>query len=408
MLDFDTAQHRLLALARPLTDVEEWPTDHAAGRVLAHAVQSTDAWPGFDCAKMDGYAVRCSEMALDEAGFSAFMPISQRISAGQRPQALVPGTVARIFTGAPLPAGADAVIMQEQAEVATTPEAGVRFSVAPAPGLAVRPTGSDVAQGETVLTAGTVLRAPELALAASVGMAQVRVFRRVRVGFFSTGNEIVLPGEALPEGGLYNASAFMLRALVEGLGGVFDFLGTLPDSLEATRTALREAAANYDVMITTGGVSVGEEDHVRPALEAEGEIHFWSIAMKPGKPVLLGRLGETAFIGLPGNPISSFVSFVMLARPFLLKTQGVAHPLPAFLRLPAAFSKPEPDKRRAFLRARLTEEGTLVLHPNQNPSALVSTVWAQGLVEVPEGVAFEPGHRLRFFPYGELMGLQGG
>jgi molybdopterin molybdotransferase len=403
MLDFDTAQRRLLENAQALTDTEWVPTAEAAGRVLALPVCSQAPWPSVDCAKMDGYALRSSEAQCDPSGRSARLPVSQRITAGSVPKPLTPLTVARIFTGAPLPEGADAVIMQENAQADAQ---GVSFSVNPTPGLAIRYRGSDVAEGETVLTPGTVLRAPELALAASVGMAALCVFRRLRVGFFSTGNEIVMPGEALPEGGLYNASAFMVRALVQGLGCDCDFLGTLPDSLEATRLGLRKAAQKYDVIITTGGVSVGEEDHVRPALEAEGEIDFWSIAMKPGKPVLRGCIGQTAVVGLPGNPISSFVSFVMLARPFLLKTQGVAQPLPAFYRLPAGFHIPTPNTRRAFLRARIDTEGRLVLHPNQDPSALVSAVWAEGLVEVPENLTFAAGQPLRFFPYGDLMGLK--
>jgi molybdopterin molybdotransferase len=273
----------------------------------------------------------------------------------------------------------------------------------PRSGEAIRKAGEDIAAGQQVLPAGLRLRPQEVALAASVGLAQLPVYRRLRVAVFSTGSELVMPGEALPPGGIYNSNRFLLRALLTGLGCELTDLGIVPDNLDATRKALREAAEGHDLILTSGGVSVGEEDHVKPAVEAEGSLMMWKIAMKPGKPLAYGRVHGAAFIGLPGNPVSSFVTFLLMVRPFLLATQGVAEVVPQGVQLRAEFDWPRPDRRREFLRARMTPQGGVEIFTNQGAAALQSTVWANGLVDIPAGQTVQRGDTVRFLPYGDLL-----
>ena len=258
-----------------------------------------------------------------------------------------------------------------------------------------------------MLTAGQRLGPQMLGLAASVGCAALPVFRRLRVALFSTGDELVMPGEPLPPGAIYNSNRYVLRGLLEALGCQVSDLGIVPDSLAATRAALREAAAGNDLILTSGGVSVGEEDHVKPAVEAEGRLDLWLVAMKPGKPVAFGRVDSPAggadFIGLPGNPVSSFVTFLMLVRPFILRRMGVEDCLPKGIILSAGFDWPRPDRRREFLRARIGEAGWVELFPNQGPGVLSSTVWAAGLVDNPAGHAVTRGEPVSFIPYSELL-----
>jgi molybdopterin molybdotransferase len=326
--------------------------------------------------------------------------VSQRIPAGSVGHSLAPGTAARIFTGAPLPPGADAVVMQE---LCIHEGDAVVVNHLPQAGEAVRRAGEDIAEGAVVLAQGQRLRPQDLGLAASVGLAELPVFRRVRVAVFSTGSELVMPGEPLPPGGIYNSNRFMLRALLADLGCEVADFGIVPDELAATRRALREAAEGHDLILTSGGVSVGEEDHVKPAVEAEGSLDLWKIAMKPGKPLAYGRVHGAAFIGLPGNPVSSFVTFLLMVRPFLLATQGVAEVAPQALPLRAEFEWPKPDRRREFLRARMNAGGGVELFSNQGSAALNSTVWANGLVDIPAGTPLARGDTVRFLPYGELL-----
>ncbi len=396
LLSFDDALTRLLGFARPVREIDEVDTFAAAGRVLAASQASPIDLPPMDNSAMDGYAVRVADVAAP----GTRLPVSQRIAAGDAARPLAIGTAARIFTGAALPAGADAVVMQEQCEQAGD---AVVIHQPPRAGESIRRAGEDIAAGEVVLTAGARLRAQDVALAASVGLARLPVRRRVRVAMFSTGNELVMPGQPLPPGGIYNSNRFMLRALLDGLGCEVTDCGIVADNLAATRQALREAARGHDLILTSGGVSVGEEDHVKPAVEAEGSLDLWKIAMKPGKPLAYGRVGEAAFIGLPGNPVSSFVTFLLMVRPFLLATQGAAITLPQAIVVPAAFDWPRPDRRREFLRARLDAEGCVEIFPNQGSAALQSTVWASGLVDVPAGTAVARGDRVRFLPYGDVL-----
>lgn len=396
LLSFDDALRGLLAEVRPVREVDHVDTLAAAGRVLASAQHSTIDLPPMDNSAMDGYALRVADVPAP----GTRLPISQRIPAGSVGHELAPGTAARIFTGAPLPPGADAVVMQELCE---HQDETVVVNHSPRIGEAIRKAGEDIASGRQVLPAGLRLRPQELALAASVGLAQLPVYRRLRVAVFSTGSELVMPGEALPPGGIYNSNRFLLRALLGGLGCEFTDLGIVPDRLDATRQALREAAEGHDLILTSGGVSVGEEDHVKPAVEAEGSLVMWKIAMKPGKPLAYGRVHGAAFIGLPGNPVSSFVTFLMMVRPFILASQGVAEVAPQSVRLRADFDWPRPDRRREFLRARMTESGGVELFPNQGAAALQSTTWANGLVDIPAGQPVARGEAVRFLPYGDLL-----
>ena len=395
MLDFEEALTRLLAGADPLRETEAVPTQSAAGRILAQGLRSAIDVPPLDNTSMDGYALRCADVPA--AGTR--LDVAQRIPAGSVGHVLAAGTAARIFTGAPLPAGADAVVMQELCAL----EGGsVTVNHVPHPGEWIRRSGEDIAAGSEVLAAGTRLSAAHVGVAASVGAAQLTVFRRLRVALFSTGDELAMPGEPLKPGGIYNSNRYTLRALLEGLGCEVADLGIVPDNREATRAALREAAAANDLILTSGGVSVGEEDHVKPAVEAEGTLDLWKIAIKPGKPLAYGRVGASAFIGLPGNPVSSFVTFIMLVRPFILKAQGASGVAPRAqaLRADCEFKG---DPRREFLRARINAEGGLELFPNQSSGVLTSCTWADGLIDNPPRQAIARGDTVRFLPFSELL-----
>jgi molybdopterin molybdotransferase len=407
MLDFEEALARLLAGANPVHETEAVPTQAAAGRILAQGLHSAIDVPPLDNTSMDGYAVRCADVAA--AGTR--LAVAQRIPAGSVGHVLAAGTAARIFTGAPLPAGADAVVMQELCAL----EGGsVTVNHVPRPGEWIRRRGEDIAAGSEVLAAGTRLSAAHVGVAASVGAAQLTVFRRLRVALFSTGDELAMPGEPLKPGGIYNSNRYTLRALLEGLGCEVADLGIVPDSRDATRAALREAAAANDLILTSGGVSVGEEDHVKPAVEAEGSLDLWKIAIKPGKPLAFGSVGKkvgaggtatetpAAFIGLPGNPVSSFVTFIMLVRPFILKAQGASGVTPRAQALRADFEC-KGDPRREFLRARINAQGGLELFANQSSGVLTSCTWADGLIDNPPGQAIRRGDMVRFLPFSELL-----
>ncbi len=405
LLSVDEALGRLLAGARPVSETETVPTLAATGRVLARAQPSGLDVPPLDNTAMDGYAVR----SADCASGAARLRIGQRIAAGAVGRPLAAGTAARIFTGAPIPPGADAVVPQEQTAV-DGDHVVVRH--APRPGEWIRRAGEDIRKGAVILAAGTRLRAQETGLAASVGLATLPVHRRVRAALFSTGNELVMPGEPLPPGAIYNSNRFTLTGLLRMLGCEVEDLGIVPDTLAATRDALRRAAAASDVIVTSGGVSVGEEDHVKPAVDAEGRLDLWRIAMKPGRPLAFGAVrrtatgteaGEASFIGLPGNPVSGFVTFVLFVRPFVLRLQGATTIAPRALPLRADFDWPKPDARREFLRVRCNDSGGLDLFPNQSSGVLTSTVWADGLVDNPAKQPIRRGDTVRFLPFAELL-----
>ncbi|MEP6607936.1 MAG: gephyrin-like molybdotransferase Glp [Burkholderiaceae bacterium] len=394
MLSVEQALEKLLAAAPPVPDIESVETIQAAGRVLATAIVSSVDVPPLDNSQMDGFAVR----TLDVPATPTTLHISQRIAAGQVGVALEPGTAARIFTGAPIPAGADAVIMQERCDIIGDQ---VTLNERPGRGDAIRKAGIDIERGQVVLHPGVRLKPQHCALAASVGAARLSVHRRLRVATLFTGDELVMPGERLAPGQIYNSNRFMLRGLLESLGCEVRDLGIVPDDLQRTRDALARAAANSDLIISSGGVSVGEEDHVKPAVLAEGRLDLWQIAMKPGKPLAFGSVREVPFIGLPGNPVSSFVTFVLFARPFILRRQGRVEP-PRSLSLRADFDWPEKSRRREFLRARINERSGLDIFPNQNSSVLTSIVWADGLIDNPSEHAIRTGDIVKFLPLAEL------
>ncbi|HEY1149573.1 MAG TPA: gephyrin-like molybdotransferase Glp [Pseudoduganella sp.] len=397
MLAVKEALDFLLSAARPVKETETVNTLAANGRVLAKSQVSGMNVPGADNTQMDGYAVR----SADCASGSASLTVSQRIPAGHVGQPLLPGTAARIFTGALIPEGADAVVMQEQCELNGNV---VTVRHAPKPGEWIRRAGEDITNGSVILPAGTRLRSQEMGLAASVGLAELPVRRKLRVAVFFTGDELAMPGEPLAPGAIYNSNRFTLRALLENLGCEISDFGIVPDSLDATRAVLRKAADGNDLIITSGGVSVGEEDHIKPAVEAEGKLNMWQIAVKPGKPLAFGEVQDAFFLGLPGNPVSSFITFLLFVRPFILKLQGVSEGEgPRGYELRADFNWPKPDRRNEFLRVKINQKGGLDLFPNQSSGVLTSTVWGDGLVDNPPGHAIQAGDVVRFIPFSELL-----
>ncbi len=401
MLTVDEALAFLLGGASPVAETEQVATLAASGRVLAEAQHSTLNVPSVDNTSMDGYAVHAADCASGEAR----LPVAQRIPAGSVPQPLARGTAARIFTGAPIPPGADAVVMQESC----VPDGeAVIIKHRPAPGEWVRRVGEDIRAGSEILARGMKLRPQDTGLAASVGIAALPLYRRLKVAVFFTGDELVMPGEPLPPGRIYNSNRFTLTGLLQLLGCEVADYGIVPDRLDATRAVLRQAAAGNDLIVTSGGVSVGEEDHVKPAVEAEGKLSMWKIAVKPGKPLAFGEVNAGAghkanFIGLPGNPVSSFVTFLVFVRPFILRCQGVARVEPLAYPLRADFDWPRPDARREFLRVKLNAAGGLDLFANQSSAVLTSAVWSDGFVDNPAKHAIRRGDAVKFLPFSELF-----
>lgn len=410
----DAALAELLAQATLLPGADTVKTFDADGRVLLHSATSPLQVPPQDNSAMDGYALRCADVAAP----GAVLPVSQRIAAGSAAAPLQPGTAARIFTGAPVPPGADAVLMQEDCEALE--DGRVRANAVPQAGQWIRRAGEDITQGAVVLHAGTRLSPAELGLAASIGLAQLQVARRPRVALFSTGDELVMPGDVPPAqmrpGAIYNSNRFFLRAMLLRLGCEVTDLGIVPDQREATIAALRSASSGHDLILTSGGVSVGEEDHIKPAVEALGELVLWQIAMKPGKPFAYGRIqrgegtegtegteGSAHFMGLPGNPVSSFLTFALLVRPFLLRLQGVQYVAPKAVAARADFTQPKADKRREFLRVRYNAQGGLDGFANQSSGVLTSAVWGDGVVDNPAGQTIVPGDTVRFIPFAQLL-----
>ena len=403
LLTLDTALSQLLAAVSPLAGTQTVATMDADGRVLAQDVVSGLQVPAHDNSSMDGYAVRSADVQAP----GALLQVTQRIPAGSVGTALVPGSAARIFTGAPIPPGADAVVMQEDCRVADGAAGSVSVQTVPAAGQWIRRAGEDVARGAVVLWRGQRLGPAHLGLAASIGLAELNVVRRPKVALFSTGDELVMPGSCAPQdmppGAIYNSNRFFLNALLRRLGAEVTDLGIVPDQREATIAALRDAAATHDVILTSGGVSVGEEDHIKPAVQALGQLDLWQIAIKPGKPFAHGRIGAAHVIGLPGNPVSSLVTFVLLVRPFLLHLQGQADVAMKTVAARADFTWARADKRREFLRVRRNAAGGLDLFPNQSSGVLTSTVWGDGLVDNPIGQTIAPGDTVQFVSFSEIL-----
>jgi len=399
MLSVDDALAHLLAHATPLDDSEWVATENALGRVLAVAQISGVTVPPFDNSAMDGYAVSMADISAPR------LRVSQRIAAGSISQPLETGTAARIFTGAPIPKHCDAVVMQENCHIE---DDQIVIDKLPKAGENIRRAGEDIADGAEILKAGIPLRPQEMGLAASCGLARLPVYRKLRVATFFTGDEIVMPGQALQSGQIYNSNRFVLAGFLESLGCEVIDLGIVPDNFDATVKALQAAAAQADLILTSGGVSVGEEDHVKAAVAEIGKIDLWKIAVKPGKPLAFGTAAGTPFIGLPGNPVSAFVTFCIFVRPFILRRQGVAQVAPPYYPVRAAFAWSKPDgKRREFLRARMEsdENGLPVaqIFPHQGSGVLTSCTWGDGLIEVPAATPIQHGETVKFLPFSGLF-----
>jgi molybdopterin molybdotransferase len=409
-MSLDDALKTLLAQIKPLTSVTSVATLDADGRILAQDLVSALQVPAFDNSAMDGYAVRSAD--LTQAGIE--LAVTQRIAAGHFGTPLLPGQAARIFTGAPVPAGADAIVAQEQTELVTPDQPSrVRFLTQAEPGQWLRRRGEDIQLGDTVLQRGQKLGPAELGLAASLGLAHLQVMSRPKVALFSTGDELVMPGDVapadMPPGAIYNSNRFFLRALLHRLGCEVSDLGIVPDRREATVAALKTAADHHDLIVTSGGVSVGEEDHVKPAVQSLGALALWQIAMKPGKPFAYGHVrretspGVAHFVGLPGNPVSSFMTFLLLVKPLVMALQGAEQNAPVCSKLPAHFDWPKADKRREFLRVRRNVQGGLDLFSNQSSGVLTSMVWGDGVVDNPGGQTVAHGDMVSFWPFSESL-----
>ncbi|VVM91653.1 Molybdopterin molybdenumtransferase [Pseudomonas fluorescens] len=383
-----------MAEAAPITQHERVRLADAEGRVLATDLVSTLDLPPWSNSAMDGYALRVADWRGEP------LPVSQRIFAGQAPEPLAPGTCARIFTGAPVPEGADCVEMQENAEVLD--DQRVRFTESLKPEQNIRPQGQETRIGDTVLAAGTRLGPIELGLAASLGLAEVDVVRRVRVAVLSTGDELIEPGQPLGPGQIYNSNRVLLCSWLKRLQCDVVDAGILPDDLAKTRAALA-SLHEVDLILSTGGVSVGEADFLGHALREEGELSLWKLAIKPGKPLTFGHFRGVPVIGLPGNPASTLVTFALLARAYLLRRQGVLDVTPLKFAVPAGFVWTRPGNRREYLRGRL-EQGRAVPYRNQSSGVLRSAAWADGLIEVREGATVAEGDWVNFIPLSEVMG----
>ncbi|GFM56544.1 molybdopterin molybdenumtransferase MoeA [Pseudomonas cichorii] len=396
LMPVEQAIARLLEMAEasPITGRERVSLAEAQGRVLAVDLIATLDLPPWPNSAMDGYALRLADWTGEP------LPVSQRIFAGQAPEPLAVGTCARIFTGAPMPEGADCVEMQENAEA--LPDQRVRFTEPLKPGQNIRPQGQETTVGDKVLAAGTRLGPIELGLAASLGLAELEVIRRVRVAVLSTGDELIEPGQPLGPGQIYNSNRVLLCSWLQRLECEVVDAGILPDDLEKTRAAL--AGLNeVDLILSTGGVSVGEADFLGHALREEGELALWKLAIKPGKPLTFGHFRGVPVIGLPGNPASTLVTFALLARAYLLRRQGVADVAPMQFPVPAGFVWRKAGNRREYLRGRL-QQGRAVAYSNQSSGVLRSAAWADGLIEVREGTTVAEGDWINFIPLSEVLG----
>ena len=396
----DEALAHILAQLSPLPHPERAPLAEALGRVLYQDIPVPADVPPCDNAAVDGYALRTADLVPGQP-----LPVSARITAGQAPEPLLPGTAARIFTGAPVPPGADAVVMQENTE---PHPAGVMILSPVSRQQNIRPQGQDLRAGDRALTRGTRLRAQELGLLASLGIAQVAVHRQLTVGILTTGNELVEPGKPLAPGQIYNTNRFTLLGLLQQLGCQIRNYGDVADTLADTLSALRQAASETDLIISSGGVSVGEEDHVRAAMMQLGELSLWRLALKPGKPLAFGQVDGTPMLGLPGNPAAVLVTFLVIGVPVIRTLQGAQQMPPRPQPLPSAFSVTKPSIRREYVRARRElhqGQWQVVAYPNQSSGMLSSACWAEGLAVVPEHSTLAPGDTVAFLSFNELMGV---
>jgi len=396
MITYAEALRRLMEKAVPVEGMETVPLLYSTHRVLAEDIVSPIAVPGWDNSQMDGYAVRAAELAEASEDHPVVLPVSDRIPAGQVGSRLAQGSVARIFTGAPMPEGADTVVPQENRRGDAR---GRLLQVPRARGRMGPPPRLRRASGRRRAQEGRPPDAAAIGMVASIGRAYVKVYRRLRVGIFFSGDELVQPGEPLPPGGIYNSNRFMIRSLLQELGCEALDLGSVPDTLEATIEAFESAAASADVILTTGGMSVGEEDHIKPAVEAVGSLNVWRVRLKPGKPLAFGEVRGVPFIGCPGNPVAGFVVFLMMARPYLLRTMGLTDIDVKPMAVRADFDWLKPGDRQEFVRVRRNDEGGLDLYHTQNSQVLSSCAWADGLVDIPVGGTVRKGDMVSYYPF---------
>ncbi len=387
----------------PVVDSEAVPLRSAGGRVLAQDIVATADVPPYNNSAVDGYAFAFAD--LEREGPTR-LPVAGRAAAGHPfAGSLNSGDAVRIFTGAVMPAGLDTVAMQEdcaEESARVTIPAGLKR------GANSRAAGEDVKAGRTVLHAGQRLRPQDVGLAASLGRTEVSVFRRLRVAIFSTGDEVVDPGETLPAGAIYDSNRYTLVSLIEALGGQVTDLGILPDELGAVRDALEAAAAKHDLLVTSGGISVGEEDHVRSAVEATGRLHFWRLAIKPGRPLAMGQIGRVPFVGIPGNPVAVMVTFIRFVRPLILRLGGAIAVEPSLFKVRADFDHQKKAQRREWVRARLITHAdgskSAAKFPHDGAGILSSMVEADGLVELPEDLTYlRKGAEVDFLPFSEVL-----
>jgi len=401
MLTADEAINFLLQRTVATTQTETVNVLDALGRVLAQPITSTLNVPPLDNSAMDGYVIRISDLCTEG---ETILPVSQRIAAGQVGEPLAVGTAARIFTGAPVPEGADTVIMQEQCEQRGD-EVVITGNVNE--GDHIRRAGEDIIQGSEVMSVGHYIRPQDMGLIASVGVANIDVYKKTRVAIFSTGDELLMPGDPVEPGKIYNSNRYTLTGLLEKAGCEIIDLGCVPDNLAATRDALQKASGQADLIMTTGGVSVGEEDYVKAAIDELGSVEMWRVAMKPGKPVAYGEVNSVPFIGLPGNPVSVFVTFCLFARPVIRTMQGCVDVLPRKVQVRSGFDWTRKGPRREFVRAQLQSDESgqqhAVTYSSQSSGVLTSTVWAHGLVEIPEHTTVAIGDSLNWLDFSELM-----
>ena len=401
LISYDEALQQLIAKISPRQKITSKPLLESFGEVLAESQRSTIDVPQSDNSAMDGYALSTSDLA---ATGETELPVSQRVAAGQAAGPLQPGTAARIFTGAPIPAGADVVIMQEQVQLIGDT---IHFDIKPEIGSNIRPAGNDIRSGDTILQKGCRLRPQDVGLAASVGLEFLPVYEKIRVGMFLSGDELVEPGKPLVAGKIYDSNRYTLQGMLQALGCEVIDLGLVGDTLRETKSTMLNAAQQADLVVTSGGVSVGEEDHVRIAIEQLGELHLWRLRIKPGKPLAFGEIKSTPFIGLPGNPVSVFATFCLFVCPLIKTLQGRHWQKPVAVQVNAGFDWPKPDSRREFLRARLETDGDQApvakIYPNQDSGVLSSAVWAQGFVEIAEGQTLKAGDKVDYISFGQLL-----
>lgn len=393
LISVSQAIDRILEKAGSVAEHTVVRTQDSLNRILAEDTNASIDVPGYDNSAMDGYALNSSDVSE-----RATLAVSQRIPAGSMGKPLEPGTAARIFTGAPIPEGADVVVMQEHCHAEGD---RVTINTNVKPGMNVRKAGEDIASGSTIASAGKRIRPQEMGLLASIGVAEVKVKRRLKVATFFTGDEIVMPGNALKPGQIYNSNRFTITGFLTAYNCEIIDLGIVPDTLDATLQVLKEAASQADLVITSGGVSVGEEDYVRIALEQLGELSMWRIAMKPGKPVAFGKVDNALFMGLPGNPVSVFVTGLLFARPLIFKMQGDSESLTRSFMIHAGFDW-KAGGRQEYLRARIDytdDRPVATLYPHQGSGVLSSASWADGLVEVLINRDIKQGDLVPFIPF---------